>query len=67
MKTTIERVIIFPKDVQRITGKSYRQASRIHLQIKKALNVPAEGYVSITDFCDYTGLKYEHVCSLIFG
>ena len=56
-----KRVCIYPKDIQRITGKSYRQSTRILNEIRKSLRKPKNSLVSIEEFCEYTGLKYEHV------
>jgi hypothetical protein len=61
MKTINKRVIIYPKDVVRITGKSYRQSLRILQDLKKSLNKPSNQLVNIKEFCDYSGLKIEQV------
>lgn len=67
MKSETKRVCIYAKDIQRITGKSYRQSSRILQQIKLSSNKLPNQLVSIEEFCTYTGLKYEQVVHLIFG
>lgn len=67
MKTAQKRVCIYPKDIQRITGKSYRQSTRILNEIRKSLNKPKKSLVSIDEFCGYTGLKYEEVYDAIFN
>ena len=66
MATTI-RVCIYPKDVQRITGKTYRQARLYLNKIKTKLNKEPHQLLSIEEFCDYTGLKIEHVTPCIIG
>jgi hypothetical protein len=60
-----KRVCIYPKDIQRITGKSYRQSTRILNQIRKALRKPSNSLVSIEEFCSYTSLNIEHVVKVI--
>ncbi len=60
-----KRVCIYPKDIQLITGKSYRQSTRILFQIRKSLRKPKNSLVSIEEFCEYTGLKYEHVIKVL--
>jgi len=65
MNQVPKRVCIYPKDIQRITGKSYRQSTRILFQIRKSLRKPKNSLVSIEEFCEYTGLKYEHVIEVI--
>jgi hypothetical protein len=67
MKTELKRVCIYPKDIQRITGKSYRQSLRMLQKIRKDLNKLQNELVSIEEFCQYTSLKYEQVERLIIG
>lgn len=62
-----KRVCIYPKDVQRITGKSYRYSRELIAQIKKHLNRNANQFISIKEFCEYTGLSVETVMPLIQG
>ncbi|WP_081694197.1 hypothetical protein [Flavobacterium suncheonense] len=61
MKTTPKRICIYPKDVQTITGKSYRQSARLLQRIKEEQNKPQSSLVSIDEFCEYTGLKKQLV------
>lgn len=67
MKIEQKRVCIYPKDIQRITGKSYRQSIRMLQRIRKDLNKLQNELVSIEEFCEYTSLKYELVVPLITG
>lgn len=67
MKLEAKRVCIYPKDIQRITGKSYRQSIRMMQKIRQDLNKLQNELVSIEEFCQYTSLKYELVEPLIFG
>lgn len=67
MKATTKRACIYPKDIERITGKSYRQSTRIFNNIKQELNKPKNSLVSIEEFCQYTGLKIEHIQEYIVG
>ena len=61
MKIECKRLCIYPKDVQRITGKSYRQSIRLLQKLKESCNKEKNSLVSVEEFCDYTGLKYELV------
>lgn len=61
------RICIYPKDVQRIIGKEYAQARLYLLKIKKHLNKEPHQLISIEEFCEYTGLKIEHVMRCIGG
>ena len=67
MKTEQVRVCIYPKDVQRITGKSERYSRALLQRIKEALQKQEHQFVSIEEFCHYTGLKTEQVQPLIIG
>ena len=62
-----QRICIYPKDIQRITGKSYRQSTRIMQKAKKELNKLENEFLTIQEFCSYAGLKHEQVAHLIFG
>ena len=61
------RVCIYPKDVQRITGKTYRQARLYLNKIKDHHNKEPHQLISIEEFCGYSGLQMEHVLRCIIG
>lgn len=65
MKIEKKRLCIYPKDIQRITGKSYRQSIRLLQRIRKDLNKLENEFVSVEEFCTYTSLKHEQVITLI--
>jgi hypothetical protein len=67
MKTEKKRLCIYPKDIQRITGMSYRQSIRLFQKIRKYLNKLEHELLSIDEFCQYTSLKYEQVEAHIIG
>ena len=67
MKIEKKRLCIYPKDIQRITGKSYRQSARLLQKIRSDLNKLENELVTIEEFCQYAGLKIEQVEPLIFG
>ncbi|MEZ7505372.1 hypothetical protein QO182_09115 [Flavobacterium sp. Arc2] len=67
MRSQNKRLCIYPKDIQRITGKSYRQSTRILQKIRKELKKLENELVSIEEFCQFTSLKLEQVESLIIG
>lgn len=67
MKTKTKRLCIYPKDIQRITGKSYRQSARLLQKIRTELRKLENEFVSIEEFCQYTSLKFEQVEALIIG
>ena len=59
MKIENKRLCIYPKDIQRITGKSYRQSVRLMLKIRTDFHKLENELLSIEEFCKYTSLKYE--------
>jgi hypothetical protein len=63
----MQRVCIYPKDVQVITGKSYRQSVRLVQKIKIAFNKTTKEFLTFDEFCEYTGIKHEQVTHLILG
>jgi len=67
MKTPVRRICIYPKDIERVTGKSYRQSLRILKNIRISLNKLETEFVTIEEFCQYSGLKIGEVEPLIFG
>ena len=67
MKIENKRLCIYPKDIQRITGKSYRQSIRLLQKMRKKLNKLEDELVSIEEFCQFTSLKIEQVEPLIIG
>jgi hypothetical protein len=60
-----KRICIYPKDIMRITGKSERYSRTLLSKIKSSLDKSNEQLVSISEFCNYTGLKPDEVLSLI--
>jgi len=63
----MERVCIYPKDVQVITGKSDRYGRTIIKKIKEHLNKQQHQVVTIDEFCQYMGLQKESILSKIIG
>ncbi len=59
------RICIYPKDIQRITGKSERYGRILIEKIKSHFNKEKHQFISVEEFCDYTGLKLEDVKSHI--
>ena len=61
----MNRLCIYPKDIQIITGKSERQGRNIIAKIKQQLNKQKHQSVTIQEFCQYQGLDYEQVIKII--
>jgi hypothetical protein len=50
------RIVIYPKDVQRLTGKSDKFSRMLLKKIRKGLAKQEHQFVSIEDFSEYTGI-----------
>lgn len=61
MRPRITRLCIYPKDIQRITGKSERYSRDLIHKIKTILNKPDHQFVTVAEFCTYMGLPMEAV------
>tara|TARA_B100000508_G_scaffold138542_1_gene134863 strand:+ start:15888 stop:16085 length:198 start_codon:yes stop_codon:yes gene_type:complete len=59
MKTT--RICIYPKDIQRITGRSERYGRKLLERIREHLNKEQHQFVTIKEFCDFTGIDIVDV------
>ena len=57
----MNRLCIYPKDIQIITGKSDRYGRYIIKRIKDHFNKEQHQVVTIDEFCQYMGLHYDSV------
>ncbi|HEX8515633.1 MAG TPA: hypothetical protein VF868_05490 [Bacteroidia bacterium] len=55
------RICIYPKDIARITGRTERYARKVLDKIKERYSKTEDQYISIDEFCQFTGLKIEQV------
>ncbi|SDV99410.1 hypothetical protein [Aequorivita viscosa] len=53
------RVVIYPKDIQQLTGKSYRYALELNKEIRKYFRKKKHHLLTIYEFADYTGINPE--------
>jgi len=61
----MERICIYPKDVQIVTGKSERWGREIIKKIKSKFNKQDHQLVTIDEFCSYLGLETTTVRELL--
>lgn len=61
MKLLPTRVIVYPKDVMNITGRRHRAARKLLERIRLRKGKGPEAFVTLDEFCSYTGLKEEEV------
>ena len=55
----MERICIYPKDIQLITGKSERWGREIIKKIKERFNKEDHQLVTIDELCSYLGIDAE--------
>ena len=61
----MNRLCVYTKDIQLVTGKSERYCRTIIANIKKNLKKEKHKCVTIEEFCDYQGLKIEDVRNVL--
>lgn len=61
----LKRIIIYPKDIQRITGKSERYGRMVLQKIKADLNKESHQLVTIEEFSNYAGVDVEAIVDFI--
>ncbi len=57
----MNRLCIYPKDIQIITGKSDRYGRYLIKKIKEYFNKEQHQVVTIEEFCQYMGLQQDVV------
>ena len=57
----MKRVIIYPKDIMVITGKSESYSRDLLKKIKAHLKKEEHQYISVQEFCTYMGLNIEEI------
>jgi hypothetical protein len=55
------RVVIYTKDVMVITGRSEKYSRMLLRQIKERLLKEQHQFVSVSEFCQYTGIPSQDV------
>jgi len=60
------RIVIYAKDVINITGRKERAAWKMLAQIRKKYNKEKGQFVTIYEFCEYTGIKEERVLPFLY-
>lgn len=55
------RIMIYPRDIQNITGRRPRTATRIHNQIKKHYGKMKNDFLTVAELCQYWKIDPEIV------
>ncbi|WP_043024040.1 hypothetical protein [Fluviicola taffensis] len=61
-----KRLVIYPKDIMLITGRSERYSRYLIQRIKKHLGKAEHQVVSISEFCTYMGLSLDEILLIIY-
>ena len=61
----MSQVCIYPKDAARLTGTQYTTAKRLLQRIRTQLGKPVRAYVSVAEFCAFTGLPLAEVSAAL--
>lgn len=60
-----QRIIIYAKDVQRITGKSRRYGYHIMSKVRARFRKDAHQLVTVHEFCEWAGLPPEELSAFL--
>ena len=55
------RVVLYPKDIENITGRSARTARKLLQKIRLALEKNPDEFVTVKEFCTFYGIEEELV------
>ena len=54
-----KRACIYPKDIQRITGRSERYCRKLINKIKEYLDKEPHQFLTVKDFSNYSGIEED--------
>jgi hypothetical protein len=60
-----KKLIVYPKDIMVITGRSKSYAYRLADQIRKKNGKDKSGLILLREFCEFTGLKEADIIAHI--
>jgi hypothetical protein len=60
-RTILPRIIVYPQDVQNITRRGKRSSQQLLKNIRTAFGKEKFQYVTVDEFCAFTGLDPEQV------
>jgi hypothetical protein len=55
------RIVIYTKDVMNITGRKERTARKLLSEIRKQQGKKQTDFITVEEFCQYTGLREEKI------
>ena len=57
----LKRACIYPKDIQRITGRSERYGRKLLQEIKDFLGKESYQFITVYEFSEYSGIQLDIV------
>ncbi|MEP7375912.1 MAG: hypothetical protein ABI675_21125 [Chitinophagaceae bacterium] len=61
IKKVPQRVVLYPRDVENITGRRDRTARRLLQKIREAFSKQPHEFITVKEFCVFTGIDEELV------
>ena len=58
-RTRPTRIVIYPKDIQLLTGKSYRHALDLNKEVRNYFKKQKHHLLTVYEFAQYTGVNPE--------
>lgn len=55
------RVVLYPKDIQLLMGKSYRYALYLNKEIRAHYQKKKHQFLTVNEFAEYTGIGVETI------
>lgn len=65
MEISLERLAVYPSDLQRITGQSERTCQRLLNKIRDMFGLQKRQYVTVHQAAEYLGLSVVHVSKYV--
>ena len=65
LKKMPKRIVIYAKDVENITGRKTRSARKLLQRIREQNQKPRNGFVTVKEFCDFTGFSEADVSEFL--
>lgn len=59
MKILPARIVVYPKDVENITGRRERSARKLLQNIRQALGKQPHEFITVQEFSAFTGIKED--------
>lgn len=59
------RIAIYTKDIQNITGRSERTSRKMLAAMRKKYNKQKGEFITVEEFCSYSGFKAEQLVGFL--